>query len=183
MPTPRASSPVQPSPDRRRRAEPAWVLRVDPSLDELPLFVLARQWAAERGATTLRQLARVDPAEIVAAHPGADVWLEQMRGLIENLFGRRWEDLAALDVLPTPAPRRPTRWDELRLVLPDALHGKLLEDVALPPFMQNYVRREGLVTLGQLAQRSEGQLSAGRHLGRASIHRTFKAVLALALEE
>ena len=43
------------------------------------------------------------------------------------------------------------------------------------------MRREGLVTLGQLTQRSEAQLSAAHHLGRASIDKTFKAVMALAM--
>jgi len=177
--------PTKPAPpsSARRRIEPAWVLRVDPSLDDLPIPVLARQWAKERGATTLRQLARVDPKDILAVHPDATAWLDAMRAVLERLFGWEWEELAALDVLPRPSPRRPTRWDELRLVLPDMLYGTLLEEIELPHYMEKYVRREGLVTLGQLAGRSEARLSAAQNLGRGSIHKTFKAVLALALRD
>ncbi len=145
--------------------------------------MLARQWAAELGATTLRQLARVDPKDILASHPDATVWLDALRAIVERLFGRPWEELAAHDVLPAPAPRRPTRWDELRLVMPDALHARLLAELELPSYMVKYVRREGLVTVGQLAQRSEAQLNAAQNLGRGFIHKTFKAVLALAMEQ
>src|SRR6185312_2809030 len=140
MSPPMPTRPAPPS-STRRRVEPAWVLRVDPALDELPIPVLARQWARERGATTLRQLARVDPKDILALHPDANAWLDAMRAVVERLFGWEWEALAAHDVLPPPAPCRPTRWDELRLVLPDMLYGTLLEELELPPFMVSYVRR------------------------------------------
>ena len=49
--------------------------------------------------------------------------------------------------------------------------------------MKGYVQRAGLTTLGQLAERSEAQLSAEWGLGRMSIHRTFRAVMKLALGE
>ncbi len=166
--------------ERRPRREPAWKLHVDPALSELPFSVIALEWAAEKGAYTLRQLARIPPEQVQAAHGKSNGVLPMMRGFVERLLGRSWEELASLSVLPEPAPRRPTCWDELRLVLPDPLRLTLLGHLPLPPPMKNYVTRERLTTLGELARRSEAEISTGQRVGRISVHRTFLAVMALA---
>src|ERR1700678_3988065 len=96
-----------------------WVL--DPRLEDLPFPRLIVERAAAGGATTLRQLARIPPSELVGP---ASSLLAQARAILERYLGRTWEELAAVVPAPGDPPRRvatprvPTCWDELRLVLP-----------------------------------------------------------------
>jgi hypothetical protein len=160
---------------------------LDPRLDDLPFLRFVHDWAAARGITTVRQLARVRPTELVAnpAQAATSSVVAHTRAILERFLGRPWEQLAA-DQVPAGPPRlghgarRPASWDELRLVLPERLRALPLDDVDLPAPMRTYAGRQALTTLGALAQRSEAVLLQAAHLGRLSVHRTFLAVLAFA---
>jgi hypothetical protein len=158
-----------------------WVL--DPRLEDLPFPRLIVERAAAGGATTLRQLARIPPSELVGP---ASSLLAQARAILERYLGRTWEELAAVVPAPGAPPRRvatprvPTCWDELRLVLPVALRSVRLTAVDIPDRMRTYSANHGLETLGDLARVSEAQLLDTPGLGRLTVHRTFLAVLAFA---
>ncbi|MFT3771405.1 MAG: DNA-directed RNA polymerase subunit alpha C-terminal domain-containing protein [Minicystis sp.] len=158
---------------------------LDPRIDALPFRHFVRQWAAAQGITTLRQLARVPPASLLADRSALATSTEvaHARGLIEHFLGRTWEELVAREEPREPpriegGSRRPVCWDELRLVLPEALRARRLSEIALPARMQTCAERAGIATLGELAERSEEQLMEVPRLGRLTIHRTFLAIRA-----
>jgi hypothetical protein len=156
---------------------------LDPQLDDLAFPVLLRQWAAAKGVTTLRQLATVPPAELIQ-EPDRSAILVGVRAILERYLGRTWEELASGEASPGTVrpvePRLPSSWDELRLVLPAALRASLLDDIDLPPQMQTHVARRGFTTLGELARQSETLLLAEGRVGRITVRRTFRAVVAFA---
>ncbi len=159
---------------------------LDPRLDELNFPVTVRRWASARGATTLRELARIPPAELTD-HPDSSAVLADVRAVLERYFGRTWEELASVEAVgpaggrrPRLAePRLPASWDELRLVLPAALRAVPLLDLDLPTRMELYAERGSLQTLGELARESAHLLGLQR-MGRITVHRTFLAVMAYA---
>jgi hypothetical protein len=160
---------------------------LDPRLDDLPFRRFLHDWAAARGITTVRQLARVHPTELAAnpAQAATSSVVAHTRAILERFLGHPWEVLAAAGAPGGPrplghGPHEPAGWDELRLVLPERLRALPLHEVDLPTVMRTYAEREALTTLGELARRSEAVLLQAAHLGRLSVHRTFLAVRALA---
>ncbi len=132
---------------------PAPVL--DPRLDDLPFTHRIREMAAAKGVSTLRQLARTAPRDLVAAPHLLSATVEDARVILERFLGRTWEELAALSP-PRPvrfaASRLPTGWDELRLVLPERLRAVSLEALGLPTAIDKHARTARLRTLGDLAR-------------------------------
>jgi hypothetical protein len=162
---------------------------VDPRLDDLPFANIIVERAAAAGATTLRQLARIPPRVLMSE--GAVV-IAAARAILERYLGKTWEELSAATPPPPDAPRRPstlstqeaprapTGWDELRLVLPSALWFARLDDIGVPERMKKYPSKQRSESLIELAAFSEAQLLGTPRIGRLTVHRTFLAVLAFA---
>jgi hypothetical protein len=174
----------RPSPDGAEPAGSAPPPVLDPRLDELPLPLLLRRWAAAKGITTLRQLARIPPQELLVTRAQDSTTLARTRAVLERFLGRRWEELASVEAPgdEPPVSRRPAGWDELRLVLPEPLLSLSLSEIYLdlPPRIVTFAEREGMKTLGELTQRSEAQLLAAGKIGSLSVRRAFRSVLELA---
>jgi hypothetical protein len=81
----------------------------DPRLDELPIPTWVRQRAAAKGITTLRQLARVPPQELINSPADRSATLAETRVILERFLGRTWEELAAVEAPGdlSPVSRRP----------------------------------------------------------------------------
>jgi mRNA-degrading endonuclease RelE of RelBE toxin-antitoxin system len=77
---------------------------------------------------------------------------------------------------PSGGQAKPTRWNQLRVSLPEALLSVSLDEIDFPRRVRSYITREGLRTLADLAQRSGTELSRSPNLGRRSIERIFEVV-------
>jgi hypothetical protein len=156
----------------RRHADPP---ALDPRLDDLPFQRRFREAAEAKGVTTVRQLARLPPESLVSVKRSTMV--DEARAILERFFGHTWEELLVMEKLPEAVSiATPTTWDELRFSLSADLRAVRLEALVLPSIMQTVIERQGIRTLGELAQRSEAQLSAEPRLGRLTVRRTFVAV-------
>ncbi|MFT3770136.1 MAG: 3'-5' exonuclease [Minicystis sp.] len=154
-------------------------------IDERSLPARLVNWADRKGITTLRQLARIAPAELLAERNLGRRSVAETRAVIEERLGAGWEELAAAAraveeaaAKGTAEPAVPSRWDELRIALPEALRGVGLDEIDLPTRVRSYAEREGLRTLADLAGRSGAQLRAAQNLGRKSVEQIFEAVIA-----
>ncbi|WP_437737337.1 UvrD-helicase domain-containing protein [Sorangium sp. So ce1335] len=158
----------------------------DPPLDSLVLPSRLLTWAAKNGITTLGQLARIPPSKLLAEPNLGRTTLAQTRAVLETLLGKNWEAASAehsrTDLTSSPetsgpgGATPPTRWDELRIALPDTLRTVCIDEVDFPTRVRSYAEREGLKTLADLAQRSEAELDAATNLGRRSVRLIFEAV-------
>jgi hypothetical protein len=77
--------------------------------------------------------------------------------------------------LPASAPAAP-RWDDLRVALPRSARSLDLDEIELPARMRTYAEREGLRTLGDLADRSAAQLCSAQNLNRKSVAHVAQVV-------
>ena len=177
-----ASSPDKSEPPRSEAASEddapiATVADDDILLESLDLPARLATWASRQGITTLRGLARVTPAEMGAARNLGRTSIADARRLIESMLGARWEDIAHEQrQLLLGEPSAPTRWNALRVTLSDAVRASALDELELPARVRSYASAQGFKTVGDLAERSEGELQAAPNMSRLSIQRLFEAV-------
>ena len=189
----RAPAPAPVAIPEKAHMEPACALpealaALDPGdtrLDSLPLPTRMLTWLEKKGLTTARELASVAPRELIAERNLGRRTLAETRAVLEKLFGCSWEDAAtakrATESAPVEAagaddPTKATRWNQLRVALPESLRMIGLDEIAFPARVPTYAEREGLLTLGDLAGRSEAELKAAPNLGRKSVEQIFEAV-------
>jgi superfamily I DNA/RNA helicase len=164
---------------------PATVDPGDTQLDSLPLPTRMATWLEKKGFTTARELACVAPRELIAERNLGRRTLAETRVVLEKLLGCTWEEAAeakrATENAPVEAaeaddPAKATRWNQLRGALPESLRKIGLDEIAFPARVLTYAEREGLLTLGDLAGRSEADLQAAPNMGRKSVQQIFEAV-------
>jgi hypothetical protein len=151
----------------------------DVDLDAVVVPARISYYAYSKGIQTLRELARIPPEKLLAKPHLGRLTIAQTRAVIERRLGAAWEDLAGVthaEETAAPDPATATRWDELRVALPEALRAAALDDFRLPARVRSYAAREGLHALGELAARSSAELLAARNFGRRSVSRLVQAV-------
>jgi hypothetical protein len=157
-------------------------------LATLPLPMRMRRYAARKRLRTLGELAHLDPRRLLREPQLGRRTLADVRLLIEERWGARWEQIAS-PALPRPSgevqpgyvpeiPQTIRNWEDLRLRLPAELRATPLVDLRLPTRLGRYAAREGMRTLGDLAARSTEELLAARNIGRTSVRTLFEMVRA-----
>lgn len=149
-------------------------------LDTLPLPTRLLSWAEQRGITTLAELSRIPPRDLIAERNLGRKTIADTRHVLEAALGCSWEE-AATGVETSEAPGHEDRfaskdWDVMRLALPSVLADASPADVDLPARVRSYMHHEGLQTIGALATRPKATLLAARNLGRASIPALVEAL-------
>jgi superfamily I DNA/RNA helicase/mRNA-degrading endonuclease RelE of RelBE toxin-antitoxin system len=154
-------------------------------LDSLVLPARMVTWLNKKGLTTARELASIAPRELIAERNLGRRTLAETRAVLEKLLGFTWEEAsekkravesAWAESAEASSPTTPMRWDQLRVALPESLRKIGLDEIAFPARVPSYAEREGLLTLGDLATRSEAELKAAPNLGRKSVQQIFEAV-------
>jgi superfamily I DNA/RNA helicase len=134
------------------------------------------------GIETLGELVRRSPQDLMQERNLGRKTIKDTRALVERLTGSSWERLAAAPQVDASAAAAATAdlttWDGLRVSLTDAQRATKLERMALPARLRNYASREGLVTLGELAERSRSTLQSSDNFGRRSVGELPVAVAA-----
>lgn len=141
-------------------------------LSELHLPTRLANWVHRAGLETLGALARTAPSALLAERNLGRKSIQDARGLIEGMTGRLWEDLvdeAPGDGTLVPGTPDTSTWDGLRRALTDEQRALPLSDLPLAARLVTYATREGLVTLGELADRSRAVLLRAPNLGRATV--------------
>jgi hypothetical protein len=140
---------------------------------QLPTRML--NWANRNGITTLEEIAKRAPHDLLAERNLGRRSIRETRVVIEDLLQQPWEQLAG-SAAPSPPvpPKHP--WDELRLALPDALRFMQLGEFRVAARMRSYAAREQLQTLGDLAKRSSAELYSAKHVGRGSVRQLVEAI-------
>jgi hypothetical protein len=161
------------APPPRPPLPPAAGGAADVALDDFYLPTRVVEWAAGEGITTLRELARISPAELRAKKGMGELSIRRTRAFIEERLGARWESLCAAKTAeaspPTaPLPATATVDDGA----PPAVLDLALDTLGLPVRMVQWVQRKGLSTLRELVALSPEALLDEKKMGRLTIHRT-----------
>jgi len=138
-------------------------------------------WAKRTGVTTLGDLAQRSPADMLQEKNLGRTSVKEARALIESHTGMAWEDVRALgeapalfDVSPDgpaafEAAATAANWNAMRSLFTEGQRATPLGEVKLPARVRRYVEVHGMATVGDLAQVTQGQLSAAPNLGRTSV--------------
>jgi DNA-directed RNA polymerase alpha subunit/mRNA-degrading endonuclease RelE of RelBE toxin-antitoxin system len=157
------------------------------SLDSLSFPTRLFNWAEKKGLTTLEELVRIAPRDLLSERNLGRKTIAETRAVVEATLGCAWED-AATDAVEAaraaageeaPAPADPFAsddWNVLRLALPEALAATKLAEIDLPARVVTHMRTEGIATIGELATRSRSTLLAAKNLGRSSIPQLIDAL-------
>ncbi|WP_437986666.1 UvrD-helicase domain-containing protein [Sorangium sp. So ce117] len=161
---------------------------------ETPLLALSlpvrfMNWAEKKGLTTLGELSRIPPRDLLAERNLGRKTLAETRVVLEAALGCSWEEAAteaeaaarapaASDASLQEDPFTSKQWDVMRLALPDALASARIDDVDLPTRVVTYARAEGIETIPALAARSKATLLSAKNMGRASIPALVEALQA-----
>jgi hypothetical protein len=167
---------------RNANPEPTPTIERDSEDPDMWLLPARMQSYAERnGIRSLRDLARVAPRSLRTERNLGHKTIQQTRALIKQRLGVAWEN-------PPPEPRalRPNaktstgaRWDLLRTTLPEAVRATALDDLRLSARVCSYATREGLHTLGDLANHSSTQMFAAKNFGRRSLAQVLEVARGL----
>jgi superfamily I DNA/RNA helicase/mRNA-degrading endonuclease RelE of RelBE toxin-antitoxin system len=175
-----ASTNVQvPSRPARRPTTPPVVADVDrlaavlaTPLVELEVPTRLLNWARGENVTTLGDLARTSPSDLMAQANLGRTSVRKARELLEILTGRRWESLVGTpetSVALAPVISSLKAWDSLREAFNDEHRALVLENIPLPTRVRTFAVREKLKTLGDLARLSRAQLAEAPNIARASL--------------
>jgi mRNA-degrading endonuclease RelE of RelBE toxin-antitoxin system len=150
-------------------------------LDSLAFPTRLFNWAEKKGLTTLEELVRIAPRDLLSERNLGRKTIAETRAVVEATLGCAWEDAAtdAVEAADAPAPADPFAsddWNVLRLALPEALAATKLAEIDLPARVVTHMRTEGIATIGGLATRSRSQLLAAKNLGRSSIPQLVDAL-------
>ncbi|WP_437290977.1 UvrD-helicase domain-containing protein [Sorangium sp. So ce406] len=159
---------------------------------ETPLLALSlpvrlMNWAEKKGISTLGELSRIPPRDLLAERNLGRKTLAETRVVLETALGCSWEEAAAEaeaaaralavgDASSQEDPFASKEWDVMRLALPEPLASARVEDVDLPTRVVTYARAEGIETIGALAARSKATLLSAKNMGRASIPALVEAL-------
>ncbi|HMY18314.1 MAG TPA: DNA-directed RNA polymerase subunit alpha C-terminal domain-containing protein, partial [Polyangium sp.] len=145
-------------------------------LDSLDLPTRMHIWAMHKGVTTLEELVRWRPSELLAERNIGRRTISETRKVLEAKLGRSWEE--AFDAMNGPVQDAEDAredafaskdWDTVRRNLPSALPETNLTEIDLPVRILSYAKRENLLTVADLATRSKSDLLGAKNLGRTSI--------------
>ncbi len=162
------------------RNAPATAPPADVPLNAVQLPTRMYNFADRKGITTLRALAAIAPYDLHGERNLGRTSIAQTRIVIEETFGMRWEELAALP-LPggaAPALRRTRRWDAMRTALSPEVGAIAIDGLAVTARVRSYAAAEGMRTVADLASRSEAELLASPNFGRGSVQSLVAAVFA-----
>lgn len=179
--TPRAAPAVKPEPAPRRPIAAMSLEKVLATplsrITELPQRMFG--FAEREGLTTLGELVRKAPSDLIGEPNLGRKSLQDTRRVIEAMTGRPWEELVRSPSTPpgadATAPLSPDHpaivdaWDAARVRFSEEQRAIALADIELPARLRTLATREGLATLGDLASRSRSDLLALPRLGRASV--------------
>ena len=143
--------------------------RYEIPLDRLNLPTRMQNWVASRDVRTLGALVRNAPNELLDERNLGRTTIKRTRLIIENHLGESWEAarrrlMSGEDAAEAPPMGAPAM-SERSLDMP-------LEGLILPTRMQNWVRRRGIRTLGELVRNSPEELLEEPNLGRKTVQRT-----------
>ena len=156
-------------------------------LVELGLPTRLMNWAARGGMRTLADLARRAPSTLLSERNLGRKTVQDARGIVEEMTGRRWEALvddvsdpseAALDASAPAVGGTVKSWDALRRALTEEQREIPLDEMELPARLRSHVEREKVRTLGELAKQSRAELVAAPHLGRGTVDELPRVVAA-----
>jgi superfamily I DNA/RNA helicase/mRNA-degrading endonuclease RelE of RelBE toxin-antitoxin system len=171
-------------------------------VDDLDLPTRMLNFATEKGVVTVLDLVRWTQPELMAQRNLGRKTVRVSREAIEDLTGRRWEDLTALDrsaVLAAheradaevsdadvadavslgtahPADLSSMPWDALRQALSITDRLARLERIPLPTRARGFATTHGLQTLGELAKISAAELAKADNFGRKTIKELPKVI-------
>ncbi len=151
------------------------------SLDLVDLPTRMANWTYNKGITTLEELARLHPRDLLSERNLGRKSIAETRAVLEALLRCTWEEAAGENSPQEGAPTATEAflskdWDAVRRNLPLTLVTTNLVEIDLPVRMQNYAKREGLRTVADLATRSKSELLGAKNLGRASIPAMVEAI-------
>jgi superfamily I DNA/RNA helicase len=148
-------------------------------LDTLALPTRMASFVTRRELSTVRELAAIAPKDLIAERNLGRTSVAGTRVVLEPLLGMTWERFSAgadEDGAPPSTEAAPSlaaagaagNWDALRRLLSDGQRAVPLSRIDLPARARGYAEREGLATLGELADRSRTDLVSAPNLGRAT---------------
>jgi superfamily I DNA/RNA helicase/mRNA-degrading endonuclease RelE of RelBE toxin-antitoxin system len=158
-----------PPPEAPAASEELTRLLAQPIAD-LALPTRMKNWARRAGLTTLGELTRQNPVDLLAQPNLGRKSVKDTRAFLERVTGRRWDDLAAgapaaaMDINVHRSP-----WDALRARLTDAERGLPLDTMEMPGRLRSFVESRSMVTLGDLAALSRAEFDDVDNLGRTTL--------------
>lgn len=140
-------------------------------------------WAEKKGITTLEGLMQIHPRDLLSERNLGRKTISDTRKVIEALLGHPWEEAFNTPTVEVEAVEAidglaSNDWNIVREHLPAELAMTNLAEIDLPARIQTYTKKEGLVTLADLAKISKAQLLEAKNLGRASIPALIEALRA-----
>ena len=172
---PRAWNELNEAISAETKGKPISVLR------RLPAQV--RRLCERKGITTIGDLVALPRAELLRHRTiGPETLRRTFREIVQfAFFGALPEPVCAvLDARERRAPA--LRWDDLRCALPRELAELPLSRVRLPTRMRKYAASQGLVSVGDLVQRTSKELQAARNVGRRTVQASLEAICNLVQE-
>ena len=178
QPFPEATAPEEKTP-----APPSNPLEEMP-LTQLKLPTRILNWARMKNITSVAQLARIPPHELLSERNLGRKTIAGARAALEPALGCTWEHAACNSAVEggtadaAKDPHAPADWDEMRRALPESLLACPLDELDLPQGVFFHLKRAGLSTVADLAARSMAQLIIMGRLRRASIPALIQALRA-----
>lgn len=176
--------------------EPGPESPLDRKLDQLDFPTRTLNWALRREVETVRELVKWDPQAFAVERNVGRRTVRETRELLESLLKCTWEEARASLIAGTEPPLDaeqtddehvdsatealtaggPVGWSRLGASLSDEERAAPLSDVQLPTRIKNFVRAQGISTLGELFGRPYAELVQQQNLGRKSLNDTLDAV-------
>jgi superfamily I DNA/RNA helicase/mRNA-degrading endonuclease RelE of RelBE toxin-antitoxin system len=146
-------------------------------LMDLDVPVRLVNWALSKGISTLEELSRCSPQEMLGERNLGRRSIAAARAAIEKHLGLLWEEHAKqggkeLALPPALTQEEATargHWDALRATLTPAQCAVVLLEVPFSARVRGYIEKNNLQTVGDLASRSSLVLSSADNFGRKSV--------------